>query len=209
MRGSMLIELYERLAYDAPLRARAGAQPQCRTAWVQDRVPARVSAVRRAAIDVSTEPYVDLAREALADGGSRVPSMGSESPSLRSWEVQLMTFVEKPRFGGGRTEQVKMSWEGEIFGVGLFEALAEMYPEHADEATACARMEWFNIHRCEDFGHHGGVHVSLEQAEKLGREGADLARKHSFEAWRSSRSRRLLRPTRCTSSWARARARPS
>jgi hypothetical protein len=74
-----------------------------------------------------------------------------------------------------------MSWEGEIFGVGMFEAMAEIQPEHADAATACATMEWFNIHRLEEFGHAAGVHVSLEQAEKLGCEGAKLVRTHSFE----------------------------
>lgn len=90
-----------------------------------------------------------------------------------------MTFVEKHRLGGGRTEQalLKMSWEGELFGVGLFEALAEMYPEHAGVFTACATMEWFNVHYCEPLGHASGVHVSLEEAEKLGREGAEFARR--------------------------------
>jgi uncharacterized membrane protein len=63
----------------------------------------------------------------------------------------------------------------------MFEAMAEIQPERADEAMACATMEWFNIHRLEDFGHAAGVHVSLEQDEKLGREGAKLVRKHSFE----------------------------
>jgi uncharacterized membrane protein len=94
-----------------------------------------------------------------------------------------VTFIERHRFGRGHGERawLKMSWEGEIFGVGMFEVMAEMYPEYADEATACAHMEWLNIHRCEDFGHDSGVHVSLEQAEKLGREGAGLVRKHSFE----------------------------
>jgi hypothetical protein len=82
-----------------------------------------------------------------------------------------MTFVEKHRFGGGHGEQawLKMSWEGEIFGVGMLETMAEMYPAHADEATACATMEWFNIGRCEEFGHDAGVDVSLKDAEKLGR----------------------------------------
>jgi hypothetical protein len=74
-----------------------------------------------------------------------------------------------------------MWWEGEIFGVGMLETMAEMYPEHADEATACATMEWFNIGRCEEFGHDAGVDVSLKDAEKLGQEGARLTRKHSFE----------------------------
>ncbi|HEY6761763.1 MAG TPA: hypothetical protein VI318_19845 [Baekduia sp.] len=59
--------------------------------------------------------------------------------------------------------------------------MADTQPEHADEATACATMEWFNIHRLEEFGYAAGVHVSLEKAEKLGCEGADLVRKHSFE----------------------------
>ena len=82
--------------------------------------------------------------------------------------------------GGGRTDHrvLTMSWEGEIFGVGMLEAIAEGYPEHADGATACPTMEWFNIHRCEDVGDAAGVEVSLEQAEKLGREGAELVRKH-------------------------------
>jgi hypothetical protein len=77
-----------------------------------------------------------------------------------------LTFVEKHRFGGGRTEQalLKMSWEGEPFGVGLLEEPAENYPDHAKEFTACATMEWFNIHYCEPFGHDAAIHVTLEQA---------------------------------------------
>jgi hypothetical protein len=45
-----------------------------------------------------------------------------------------MTFIEKHRLGGTRTEheRLKVSWEGEIFGVGMFEAMAEIQPEHAD-----------------------------------------------------------------------------
>jgi hypothetical protein len=98
-------------------------------------------------------------------------------------EERVMTFVEKHRLDVGRTdrERLKTSWEGEIFGVGMMEAMAKMYPEHADEHTACATMEWFNIGYIEDFGHAAGVHVSLEDAEKLGREGAELVEKHSFE----------------------------
>ena len=63
----------------------------------------------------------------------------------------------------------------------MMEAMAERYPEYADEHTACATMEWFNIHYIEPFAHEAGVHVSLKDAEKLGREGAELAKKHSFE----------------------------
>jgi hypothetical protein len=102
---------------------------------------------------------------------------------LFTLEVDVMTFVEKHRFGGGRTEKdlLKMSWEGEIYGVGMFEAVAEKYPEHADQATAAASMEWLNVHLAEDFGHDAGLSISLKQAEKLGREGAEMARKHSFE----------------------------
>jgi hypothetical protein len=49
-----------------------------------------------------------------------------------------MAFVEKHRFDEGRGERawLKMSWEGEIFGVGIFEEMAKKYPEHADKATA-------------------------------------------------------------------------
>src|SRR5664279_496212 len=94
-----------------------------------------------------------------------------------------MTFMDRQRFEG-RTmqEMLKASWEGEIYGVGMMEELAKRYPEHADQATACATMEWFNVHRCEEFGHEVGVYVTLEQAEKLGREGAELVRRHSFES---------------------------
>ncbi|MFF4425797.1 hypothetical protein ACFY04_34345 [Streptomyces sp. NPDC001549] len=92
--------------------------------------------------------------------------------------------MEKHRFAGGHTEKtiLKLSWEGEFFGVGLFEELAGMYPAHADEMTACATMEWFNTHYCEPFAHDAGIHVTLETAEKLGREGAALARHYrTFE----------------------------
>jgi uncharacterized membrane protein len=94
-----------------------------------------------------------------------------------------MTFVEKHRLIGGRTEQefLKISWEGEIYGVGMFEEMAKKYPEYADKATAVATMECLNVHLAEPFGHDAGVVVSLKQAEKLGREGAALVRKHSFD----------------------------
>jgi uncharacterized membrane protein len=94
-----------------------------------------------------------------------------------------MTFLERHRFGEDRSERalLKISWEGELFGVGLFEAMAEQHPEHADVLTACATMEWFNVHYCEPLGHELGVHVSLEQAEKLGREGEEFARHASFK----------------------------
>jgi uncharacterized membrane protein len=89
-----------------------------------------------------------------------------------------MTFVEKHRFGGSHTEKtiLKLAWEGEFFGVGLFEELTKMWPDHADEMTACATMEWFNTHYAEPFAHDAGMHVTLAEAEKLGREGAALAR---------------------------------
>ena len=37
-----------------------------------------------------------------------------------------MTFVDKHRFEGGRTEEamLKIVWDGELFGVGMFETLA-------------------------------------------------------------------------------------
>ncbi|MFJ6778749.1 hypothetical protein [Streptomyces yangpuensis] len=94
-----------------------------------------------------------------------------------------MTFIEKHRLVGGRTEQemLKIAWEGEIFGVGMFEALAKKQPEYADLANAVATMEWLNVHLAEEFGHAAGVSVSLKQAEKLGREGAEMVEKHSFE----------------------------
>ncbi|MFD4913078.1 DUF1269 domain-containing protein [Streptomyces virginiae] len=95
-----------------------------------------------------------------------------------------MTFVEKHRFESARTERelMKIAWEGELFGVGLFETLAERFPQHADQLTACATMEWFNVHACEPLGHAAGVHVPLAKAEKLGREGAAFARSiHTFQ----------------------------
>jgi hypothetical protein len=93
-----------------------------------------------------------------------------------------MTFLDKNRLKG-RTEHelLKSTWEGEIFGVGMMEAVAKRYPEYADEATACATMEWYNVHRCEEFGHETGVSISLEDAEKLGREGAEFVSKRSFK----------------------------
>jgi hypothetical protein len=94
-----------------------------------------------------------------------------------------VTFVERHRLRSDGSERtaLKITWEGEIYGVGMFETLAETHPEYADKATAVATMEWLNVHLCEDFGHARGLSISLEQAEKLGREGAEFARKHSFE----------------------------
>jgi hypothetical protein len=80
-----------------------------------------------------------------------------------------MTFVEKHRLNVGPTERewLKLSWEGKIFGVGMFEAMAEIQPERADEATACATMEWFDIHRHE---------VAKVTAESAGPRLADMSR---------------------------------
>lgn len=63
-----------------------------------------------------------------------------------------MTFVEKHRFSGDHTEQsvLRLSLEGEIFGVGLFEALVDKYHERSEILTAAATMEWLNVHLLED-----------------------------------------------------------
>jgi uncharacterized membrane protein len=95
-----------------------------------------------------------------------------------------MTIMESNRMKGDGTERtaLKLAWEGEIYGAGMFEALAEKYPELADKATAVATMEWLNVHLCEEFGHARGMSVSVELAEKLGREGAKDVEKHSIES---------------------------
>lgn len=95
-----------------------------------------------------------------------------------------MSFMESNRVKGDGTEHtaLKLAWEGEIYGAGMFEALAEKYPEHADEATAAATMEWLNVHLCEEFGHARGMSVSLKKAEKLGREGARDVGRLSLES---------------------------
>jgi hypothetical protein len=92
--------------------------------------------------------------------------------------MSIMTFAGKDRFAGRQRVQsmLKLSWEAEIFGVGMMEALAEMYPEHIETLTACANMEWFNTRYCEGFGHSAGMHVTVERAEKLGRLGAATSR---------------------------------
>jgi hypothetical protein len=98
-------------------------------------------------------------------------------------EDRAVTFVEKDRLHAGHGEQawLRISWEGEIFGTAMFEAMAEKYPELADKATAAATMEWLNVHLLEEFGHETGVHVSLEQAEKLARKGTEMVQKKSFD----------------------------
>lgn len=94
-----------------------------------------------------------------------------------------MTIMTKERFGEPRTEKalLKITWEGEILGVGLFETLTEMHPEHAEVLTACTNMEWLNTHLCEDFCHEAGIHITPEGAERLYGVGARLARKLGFE----------------------------
>ncbi|WP_432075752.1 hypothetical protein [Streptomyces wuyuanensis] len=115
-----------------------------------------------------------------------------------------MTFVEKKRLDVGRSEKalLKVSWEGELFGVGLFEAAAEKFPEHADVFTACATMEWINVHDCEPLGHNAGVHITLEEAEKLGCEGEAFARHLSFKHLAKITALRRPRPMSCTAVWA-------
>jgi hypothetical protein len=92
--------------------------------------------------------------------------------------MSIMTFAGQDRLAGSQRVQamLKLSWEAELFGVGMMEALAEMCPEHADIATACANMEWFNVGYCRRFGHAAGMHVSAELAEKLGQLGASTTR---------------------------------
>lgn len=94
-----------------------------------------------------------------------------------------MSYLEKHHYAGVRSEKeiLKLTWEGEIFGVGMFEAMAEKYPEHAEPCTACATMEWLNVHLCEEFGHDAGIHITLDESEKLAHLGAALVRKFSFE----------------------------
>ena len=92
--------------------------------------------------------------------------------------MSIMSFADKQLLSGALTEQalLRLSWEAEIFGVGMFETLADMYPGRAGVLTACARMEWFNVHYCEPLGHDAGAHVSLERTEALARAGAALGR---------------------------------
>jgi hypothetical protein len=40
----------------------------------------------------------------------------------------VMTFPDGRTFAGGQAALLRGSWEGEIFGVGLFEALVDAYP---------------------------------------------------------------------------------
>jgi hypothetical protein len=104
-------------------------------------------------------------------------------------EGQAVTFVEKDRLHAGHGERawLTISWEGEIFGTAMFETMAEKYPELADKATAAANMEWLNVHLAEEFGHETGVHVSLEQAEKLARKGTEMCRRSPSRTWRRRR----------------------
>src|SRR5262245_34950454 len=92
--------------------------------------------------------------------------------------MSIMKFAGKDRFAGRLRVQamLRLSWEAEIFGVAMMEALAEMHPRHAEVLTACANMEWFNVGYCARFGHAAGMHVSVERAERLGRLGAATSR---------------------------------
>jgi hypothetical protein len=95
-------------------------------------------------------------------------------------DEQLMTlYAEKHQFAGGRIERalLRLSWEAELLGAGMYETLTGMYPDHADALAACATMERFNAQYCASFGHDAGMHVSLERAEMLRQWGAALARR--------------------------------
>ena len=94
-----------------------------------------------------------------------------------------MSYLEKHHYAGVHAEKelLKLIWEGEIWGVGLFETMAEVYPEHAEQCTACATMEWLNVHLCEEFAHDAGLRITVQEAEKLGNLGVAFARKVSFE----------------------------
>lgn len=94
----------------------------------------------------------------------------------------IMTFMHKHRFRGNRTEHflLKVSMEGELFGIGLFDTMAEMYPNHVEPLRACAAMERFNVDYCEPFAHDAGIHISEKRAKKLRDEGAKFAHKHDF-----------------------------
>jgi hypothetical protein len=92
--------------------------------------------------------------------------------------MSILTFAGRDRFAGTQREQalLRLSWEAEYVGVGLMEAWAEMFPEHAELLTACANMEWFNVGYCQRCGHAAGMNISVEQAAKLGQRGATAAR---------------------------------
>jgi rubrerythrin len=90
-----------------------------------------------------------------------------------------MGFVSKTRSTEAVEEQelLKASWEGEYLGVGFFQKLLEKFPEYTDELQANASMEWFNIGYCKQIAHDLGVHMTLEHAEKMQREGVAFAEK--------------------------------
>jgi len=66
------------------------------------------------------------------------------------------------------------------FGVGLFDTMAQMYPEHAEPLKACAAMEQFNVDYCASFAEDAGVHISEKRADELRKRGEHFARKHDF-----------------------------
>lgn len=74
-------------------------------------------------------------------------------------------------------ELLKMSWEGEYLGVGLFQELLKKYPQYTDELQAGASMEWFNIGYCKRIAHELDVHMTLDEAQKMQQEGWEYVRK--------------------------------
>jgi hypothetical protein len=87
--------------------------------------------------------------------------------------------VTQPQYAGGRVEKLllRVSWEAELFGVGMFETLAQLHPAHAESLTACAAMERHNARCCEPFGRDAGIGVTPARAESLQNWGAALARR--------------------------------
>lgn len=79
-------------------------------------------------------------------------------------------------------ELLQTTWEGEYFGTGIFLEMLEKYPQYTDESRACAQMEWRNVQWCKRVAQELDVHLTLEQAEKRMRQGAEFVRKAaSFE----------------------------
>ncbi|CAE7572668.1 unnamed protein product [Symbiodinium natans] len=91
----------------------------------------------------------------------------------------VITVAEEGRiFGQMRLEALlRLSWEGEYFGVGMLEELAEMYPQHSEILTACANMEWFNIGYCKKFCDDAKMEITDTHAEAVIRMGAAMARR--------------------------------
>jgi hypothetical protein len=90
-----------------------------------------------------------------------------------------MGFNPKPKETADEQQLLLMSWEGEYLGTAFFKALLKKFPapEYKEGFQASMAMEYWNIGYCKSIAAPAGVHLTVDQVDKLEQQAADMVAK--------------------------------